>query len=179
MSPVARLVLTPGESDAPGLPQNIDGLAVGCLAALSLGTAFGARWIATARRSPAWLLLGLVFVATLEDIPLALRVAIAFPVAHLLVATLVLKAVDGGGRDWLLRGLATPAMVWIGALSYSLYLWQQPLTGESRMGTLLGFPANLLVAVACAAASYYRVERPALRRRQRLDALRPAGPALA
>jgi peptidoglycan/LPS O-acetylase OafA/YrhL len=177
VSPAARLVLSPGESDAPGLLQNIDGLAVGCLAALSLGTAFGARWIAAARRSPAWLVLVLIFVATLEDIPLALRVAVAFPVAHVLMATLVLKAVDGSGRDWLLRGLATPVMVWVGAISYSLYLWQQPLTGKSRMGAWLGFPANLLVAVTCAAASYYLVERPALRRRQRLDAPRPDAPA--
>jgi len=77
---------------------------------------------------------------------------------------------------WLMHNPATwagrlfnrPALMWIGGISYSLYLWQQMfLTPLNR--TLSGrFPLNLGCAIGVAAASYYLLERPIMRRRGRL-----------
>jgi peptidoglycan/LPS O-acetylase OafA/YrhL len=57
-------------------------------------------------------------------------------------------------------------LTWLGLVSYSLYLWQQPfyVAVMSDMPLLLCLP----LAFACAIWSHYRVERPA---RERLNAL--------
>ena len=60
---------------------------------------------------------------------------------------------------WPGRLLNMRPLVWIGTLSYSLYLWQQPF-----MGARLPLVLKLGAILACACASYYLVERP-LRRR--------------
>lgn len=67
------------------------------------------------------------------------------------------------------RLLALPPMRWIGAISYSLYLWHWPIITFYRQyyGLDLEFAeeAGLILASICAAAlSYYFVERPMLRR---------------
>ena len=62
--------------------------------------------------------------------------------------------------DVLRRLLAQRALVWIGVLSYSVYLWQQPF--KELRGVLNG-PACLAGAVLFAAISYYLLESPARR----------------
>jgi len=64
------------------------------------------------------------------------------------------------------RLLESPALTWVGRLSYSLYLWQQLfLVGAVverplPLGALQAFPLNILAAFACAALSYYGLEKP-------------------
>lgn len=59
----------------------------------------------------------------------------------------------------------------IGVWSYSIYLWQQPLLNRrDPHSAFTAFPLNLILAFALAATSYYVVEKPALRLRQRLEA---------
>ncbi len=60
--------------------------------------------------------------------------------------------------------LETHWLRWIGRLSYSLYLWQQLFLGSGmRM-----WPLKLAACFAAAIASYYLVERPAIRLGHRL-----------
>lgn len=59
-------------------------------------------------------------------------------------------------------------IVWMGALSYSLYLWQQPFLDRQASGLFTTFPVNLVMAFVLACASYYGVERPCLALRLRL-----------
>jgi peptidoglycan/LPS O-acetylase OafA/YrhL len=55
------------------------------------------------------------------------------------------------------RTLNVSALVWIGSISYSLYLWQQPF----MFNTLhLHWYAKIAGSFACGAASFYLVERP-------------------
>lgn len=74
------------------------------------------------------------------------------------------------------RFLSLRFVGWLGLISYGIYLWHFPLTGEiSRFDRWLGLdPASRLgaivllvfmptIAVALGAVSYYVVERPALR----------------
>ena len=77
------------------------------------------------------------------------------------------------------RALNCRPITFIGAISYSLYLWQQPFThlnGEkpnlilSGSWQILGNPVvGLFCIFACACASYYLIEQPALRLRERIE----------
>lgn len=60
------------------------------------------------------------------------------------------------------RFLETTPMVWIGTISYSLYLWQQLFLDRTQTSWPHAFPINIAMAFALAAASYYLVERPIL-----------------
>ncbi len=74
------------------------------------------------------------------------------------------------------RLLNARPMVAIGTLSYSLYLWQQPFLDASAPMALCRFPANLIMAAACAVASHRLIERPFLRLKDRIG--RPARSAV-
>jgi peptidoglycan/LPS O-acetylase OafA/YrhL len=92
------------------------------------------------------------------------------------------------GRDWWAdRVLASPPMVWIGRLSYSLYLWSVPTVAEvGRRGGSIPLGLRVVVATALsfalAAASYYLVEkrfRLPSRRALSGQAMRPSARAAA
>jgi len=74
------------------------------------------------------------------------------------------------------RVLEWPVLCWIGRVSYSLYIWQQfffpPADVAAPLRMLQRWPLALPAALACAATSYYVLERPALRLGHRLA--RPA-----
>ena len=65
-------------------------------------------------------------------------------------------------------------LVWIGKLSYSLYLWNPLFCYGSPFAVLGRFPLNVLATLVMACASYYAIERPALRLRDRLGQGRAA-----
>ena len=55
---------------------------------------------------------------------------------------------------------------WIGACSYSIYLWQQLFTGEATVyntRSIAQSPFAIFAILACAALSYYFVELPSIR----------------
>ena len=98
---------------------------------------------------------------------------------------LLLPAVFGDDRGgWPRRILANPVLAWLGLISYGVYLWHVSLMiwlheqGVSEWFGDFGFPTLLgvtvAVATACAAASYYLVEKPLLRFK---DPRRPRPPA--
>lgn len=68
---------------------------------------------------------------------------------------------------WLGRLLNARTLVYVGTLSYSLYLWQQLFIDRNSASWPHAFPVNLVFAGAAALVSYYLVERPFLRLRHR------------
>jgi peptidoglycan/LPS O-acetylase OafA/YrhL len=66
-------------------------------------------------------------------------------------------------RYWILN---STSFVWVGSISYSLYLWQQPLLNRWSSAPWAAFPLNLALAVLFAAVSYYLVEEPFLKLRE-------------
>ena len=83
---------------------------------------------------------------------------------------LIAAAVQPEPRSWLRAGLAVGPMVWIGRISYGLYLWHWPIdvfVSSARTG-LAGVPLTVLrltVTFAIATASFYLVELPIRERR--------------
>jgi len=67
-------------------------------------------------------------------------------------------ATMGGAKDWAVKLLSNRVLTIAGALSYSVYLWQQPFyeSGENAKHKLLLLP----LALICAVLSFYLVEKP-------------------
>jgi peptidoglycan/LPS O-acetylase OafA/YrhL len=104
-------------------------------------------------------------------------------------ALLLLPAIFGDrGGGWVRRVLAWPVLAWLGLISYGIFLWHGPLvlwlaeqdadTWIPGSGYLSMLSIAVAMAVACAAASYYLVERPALgfKDRRRRSATRASDP---
>jgi peptidoglycan/LPS O-acetylase OafA/YrhL len=67
------------------------------------------------------------------------------------------------------RILNAAPLVFVGWISYSLYLWQQPfLNREAQMRTAQ-FPVNIVLTATAAVASYYAIERPSLQLRRWIE----------
>ena len=83
------------------------------------------------------------------------------PLLNICLAGLVLHVIQVPYRL-----LNLPPVAWLGRLSYSLYLWQELFCTNVSLhfGYFLVVPA-----FACACLSYYCVEQPMLRLRERLD----------
>jgi peptidoglycan/LPS O-acetylase OafA/YrhL len=60
-------------------------------------------------------------------------------------------------------------MVFLGLMSYSVYLWQQLFLDPFSSSSITRFPLNVVLVAIAALTSYYLVERPALRLRQWLE----------
>jgi peptidoglycan/LPS O-acetylase OafA/YrhL len=83
---------------------------------------------------------------------------VLWPLMHLSIAGLILHAVRGP-YVW----LNTRPMVWLGQISYSLYLWQQLFVFGRHGRPWYG----VIAAVGAASASYYLIEKPMLRLREK------------
>ena len=135
------------------LPTVAGNLAMGCLAAV-----FATRWPRI--RRPVFAALVLVVIA----IPLYQANTAWRTLFLLFVLNPILTAAIGG---ILVHVVQTPyrilnlaPVVWVGQISYSLYLWQQPfMNPDSPMRY------GVFWAIGMACVSYYMVERPLLRYR--------------
>ena len=152
-----------------------DGLLWGCVAAFLYDSP---RWRAVLRtflRPVVWWLLvvGLLaadsqqFTATDWKIRMATYSVQSVIIPLILVGT-VLRPEGTAGRLLELR-----LFRWLGRLSYSVYLWQQiflvpPENKASSQAWLQQFPTNLAAILSLALASYYLVERPAVRLSHRI-----------
>jgi peptidoglycan/LPS O-acetylase OafA/YrhL len=99
------------------------------------------------------------------------------PVAHFLIGISVMNLSIAATLDWCVtfgsgrvgRVLNWAPLAFVGTISYSLYLWQQLFLNRTSDAPTAAFPLNLALACAAALASYYLIERPALRLRRRLE----------
>jgi peptidoglycan/LPS O-acetylase OafA/YrhL len=113
-----------------------------------------------------------------EGWPIALLVAAAasvgWPWFGAALGISVVNVVIAFGIDRSVRLPASPLgrvlncrpAVFIGVLSYSIYLWQQPFLLNAPS---LSLPIALLAVAVCATGSYYLIESPSLRLRARLS----------
>jgi peptidoglycan/LPS O-acetylase OafA/YrhL len=150
---------------------HVYGLMAGAALAMAL-TRKGAISLPNWSRWLGWLSLPAIVLLTLRvAISLgspAVSVTVVAPIAVLACAILVGGVVVGGGPWTAVLRLAP--VVWVGRISYSLYLWHLPV--YVAMDYLLWVQSHMVLAgaikvglsVALAAASFHLVERPLLRR---------------
>jgi peptidoglycan/LPS O-acetylase OafA/YrhL len=173
---------------ASSTPLVVTALVVGCACAYGLNRGRPPAAVVDLARRP-WLCVlvagGLYWLVTLLDLPLGLvGVAPAKGAAWytflsiILSLVLVLPAVvDRKGTSAYHRFLGSTPLLWLGELSYGIYLWHMPVLGllarrfEIEGRTAAHVPAllgTLALSVVMAVLSYVLVEQPVRRLSRRL-----------
>lgn len=154
-------------------PFVFDALATGCALAILRRRLWEDHRYRSLLESRLFVIVPLIVALTYSSTPSAgLSLLLGQTVIHVGVALCI---------DWAIRFpesragrfLNTRPMVWMGVVSYSLYLWQQLFLCRSHPAWFTTFPLNIILAFAAAAASYYLVEQPFLRLRERLEGRAP------
>lgn len=147
-------------------PMSGDAIAVGCLLAI-----FSSRIGEISRPVAAICALAMVTIPVFPATS-AFRTTLLYlvlrPAFYCSTAAVILHVVRNPYRF-----LNAALVMWLGRISYSLYLWQQPFCADPRLrsGWLV------IGALACACISYYVVEQPVLRFRERQSTGRNKVPA--
>jgi peptidoglycan/LPS O-acetylase OafA/YrhL len=184
-APLVRLVMwVPLGASATAMTREFqavaDALATGCLLAGCY------NWLGTCRRYVAFLaspgfiavpVAGLVLPLSAYLLKPGLFYVVGQSIAHLAIALCIDRCVRFP-RGWVGLVLNSRPLVYVGALSYSLYLWQEPFLNSSRESNFTTFPKNILLAVLAAIGSYYLIERPFLKLKHRFQGAARPGPAL-
>lgn len=164
--------------DLPMFPMVADSIAVGCLFACSKGWLERQHWY-RALMSPAGSVALLAVTLIINRFAIYTVVWVfGTTLQNLCIATLIHRSVyhaDGPMGQF----LQWRPVAFVGVLSYSLYLWQQPFLNRGSDAWIAGFPQNVALACTAALASYFLLEKPVmgLRKRLRREALSGAAGA--
>jgi peptidoglycan/LPS O-acetylase OafA/YrhL len=154
-------------ADMTIFPAMCDYLAAGCALALLRPWLIKQQWYLRITGS-GWLLLAMPVVVLINRQSGYTLVELLFsPVLNVGVALLI-EASTRHVHSLAGRLLNWRPLVYIGVLSYSLYLWQQPFLNRHSHAWWNAFPQNIACAFACALLSYFLVERSFLGLRKRM-----------
>ncbi|MFT3696329.1 MAG: acyltransferase [Kofleriaceae bacterium] len=161
---VAALKLTPQYSDYldQAFPFVFDSIATGCVLAIIRPDLEANPTYRKLLDAPWFWLVSLGMIATLFITKPMIEMGASTTLGNFGIALAIHRCVthpDGPVG----RVLETSPFIFIGTLSYSLYLWQQPFLDRHDQGWWAMAPVNLGLAVITALASYYLVEKPWLR----------------
>ena len=165
----------------------VDSLAIGCAAALLLGRYPQAIEAKVGARAWQTLVLGVVLIQCPYVIHKIGESALFPPSVGMLCEMIwrgLTRTIQSFGFALLLlqsvlmprwgpyRLLNLKLVAWIGVLSYSIYIWQQLFCGDPAAFGLppvwwMSFPGWMVPALAVAVLSYYGLEQPLLRLRNR------------
>jgi peptidoglycan/LPS O-acetylase OafA/YrhL len=157
-----------------GFDTRIDMLLMGCLLALaplrSLQGAAAASWWA-----PAGLFAGIFLYIPWNTRPLQLW---GYTTIAIAAAWLILAATDQGAPGFFRKFLAWRPLVYCGRISYGIYLWHYPISCalHERMGGWRLFLATMATTLGVSSCSWFLLERPLLRLKERFAAS-PSAPA--
>jgi peptidoglycan/LPS O-acetylase OafA/YrhL len=167
ISPVSRLLALQHHVPGTIFPCVADSLACGCLLSIC-GQGLERRgWYRAVLVQP-WFVPAAVVLMFLSNAVRVYVVGITLGVSaiNILCSLIIHRCMLMPSR--LAAFLSLPPLVLIGQLSYSLYLWQQLFLNRHSTWLVCRFPVNVLLAALVASASYYLIERPLNRLRQRL-----------
>jgi peptidoglycan/LPS O-acetylase OafA/YrhL len=148
-------------------PAMFDYLAAGCALALLRPWLLTRPWYLRLTDS-SWLLLAVPLVLLINrGGSHTVAILLGSPVMNVCIALLI-ESSTRHASSLAGRFLNWKPVVFLGVLSYSLYLWQSPFFDHRSDAWIHAFPQNLMFAFLAALASYFLVERPFLRLRRRL-----------
>jgi peptidoglycan/LPS O-acetylase OafA/YrhL len=168
-SPLARVAsryLFPDDLDSIGetLPTVADAMATGVLLAALRGWLDGRRWYVRLQASP-WMGASVLLAFAARAVPSwAFRMAIGETLQNVAMVLWIDWCIRNP-RSVLGRALNTRPVVWLGTISYSVYLYQQLFQDEGAERVLPSTAARVALVFAVGALSYYLVEGPAMRLR--------------
>jgi peptidoglycan/LPS O-acetylase OafA/YrhL len=149
----------------------LDGIAFGCfLALLAHDALWRHRFDALCARPVVLGLAGITLLGSMwmSNVSGKFAVGLAFTINAAAISLLTWAAVCH--RHSLIgRLLNSRVLSAIGVGSYSLYLWQQIFLNHDKTGFPYAFPQNLAFAGLAACMSYWLIERPFLRLKDRLQ----------
>jgi len=157
-------------------PFVFDALATGCVLALARERLESSPLYVTWLDSPTFWLLPLACVVALAVPRTGFNLAFGVTLGNVGIAMAIHRCVRHPTK-LVGRVLETRPLVYIGALSYSLYLWQQPFVNRHGDSIVNSFPLHLACAFGMAMLSYYFVEQPILALRARRAARKRAAVA--
>jgi peptidoglycan/LPS O-acetylase OafA/YrhL len=151
--------------DLEVFPAVCDSIAIGCIVAVARDKL---------HMSHLWkLLTNSVLAVPLAGFALAVSICSDRTIVDLIgtpFALLAIAAIVEGSTRWAGLGfklLNNRPIIFIGVLSYSLYLWQQPFLNRHIDAAFTHFPLNICAAFICALGSYNFIEKPFLKLRRR------------
>ena len=159
-APIIRLLMmTAHLGQSRLLPISADALAIGCLLALLQPRLSNISFFKRPSCRAIWIL-----ALAIPALAAGGRTyqCVLMPIFDVAVALGIQSAIRA---KYSLFNAAIP--VWIGRVSYSLYLWHMPFSELSRRVWYTRFPINIVLSFLVAATSYYVVEQPILRFRDR------------
>lgn len=175
-SPLVRVAThfapLPGYWDEFVLHSRLDGLMIGCCAALLRDEAWFERW-RHRLASPAAAGTGTMVALVLSPLlTYAFRgrymVPFGYSLNGLALVTVMLYVVQEPDT-WIGRCLNWRPVVHAGMISYGLYLWQQLFLMGPRGSLVRSFPLNLALTLAAAEISWWTIEAWSRRLRDRLQ----------
>jgi len=184
LAPVMRVLawfLLPFRDDVimEAYPCVMDAIAAGSLLAIAGRRLDTLDWYQRFLRSPLFLIVPLiVLVAQADHYSVAREYTLDITVQNLAIALTVDRCVRVT-RGATFAVLNARPLVWVGTLSYSLYLWQEPFLNPKTLRATSAWPLNLVLAVLFAIASYHLVEKPFFSLRDKLARRRAAGATVA
>ena len=181
IAPPLRLATGFVASFRPGIGETFqtvaDSLATGCLlAGLGPWLAQQPRWRRLLDARWFWWTVPLVVAASARNPSAKLEWLVGETVMNVGIALVIARTIHRPDERFG-RLLNTRPFVWIGTLSYSLYLWQQVFINRRGSTLAQAFPVNLALTLVAAVASYNLIERPFLRLRARIERSRRRAPA--
>lgn len=151
----------------------VEPLLVGAFLAALLFSASTRGFLKSEFLCSATAILAATFFLALASLPISnnslLIKAVKSSISYLSVAIIINSLISGRGGIFSLA-LDIPPLVWVGKISYSLYLWQQifaPFPGTESLW-FTKFPVNLFLSFLLATLSYYCLELPLLRLRKKI-----------
>jgi peptidoglycan/LPS O-acetylase OafA/YrhL len=141
-----------------------DAIAVGCVLAGSREALWQRPGYRRLLSGPWFALvpLGLLVVASFGSA--RIKYPIGMTLMNLGIALCIDRCVRFPG-DLVGKLLNSRPFVFVGVMSYSIYLWQQPFLNRHSASVTATFPFNFALATVAALGSYYLIEKPALRAR--------------
>jgi peptidoglycan/LPS O-acetylase OafA/YrhL len=154
-----------------------DAIATGCVLAGYKDSLLSQPWFRRIIDSSWFFLIPMMALALNVRGGARLRWALLETPINLLIALCVCR-VTVHTKDWASRVLNSSGVVFIGVLSYSLYVWQQLFLNRNSDAWPERFPQNLVLAFGAALLCYYAIEKPFLRLRD-ASRKRPVAAAIA